>query len=357
MLSLTNIFCIPFLHTLIVRLLPFLKGTGIVNRDLPNKVVHGGKVRQFSLERGDAFIDFSANLNPWPPSVPLDIPGEILSCYPDDRYLALKETIARKFHRPVEEIAVGNGSIELIRVFCLAALSQGDRVRIRNPTFGEYEMSARLSGAIPAGEEEDAVVGFLCNPNNPTGMLQSKRSVLDERAGVPLLFVDEAFIELSDISQSVADTRDPALFVCRSLTKCFSVPGLRFGYGFGDPDLIERIETIRPPWSVNSIAEQYAIRALGVYDELAESRSKIRAEREWLVSALHDLPLKVHGSDTNFLLLTFSFDVAPLCEDLSRQGILVRDCHSFGLPGSIRIAVRTRDENRQLIEAMGRCMP
>lgn len=328
-----------------------------MNRDLPKKVVHGGKVRQFSQESGDAVIDFSANLNPWPPAVPLDIPEKIVTCYPDDRYQVLKEMIAGRFHRPVEEIAVGNGSIELIRIFCLAALSQGDRVRIRQPTFGEYEMSSRLAGAFPAGDGEQAAVGFLCNPNNPTGTLLSRSSVLDQRSGVKMLFVDEAFIELSDICQSVAAIRDPAVFVCRSLTKCFSVPGIRFGYGFGDPDLIDRMETIRPPWSVNAIAEHYAIRAMGVFDELAQSRIRIRAEREWLVSALHDLPLKVHTSDTNFLLLTFPCDVTTLCADLSREGILVRDCHSFGLPDSIRIAVRTREENCRLLEAMGRCMP
>jgi histidinol-phosphate/aromatic aminotransferase/cobyric acid decarboxylase-like protein len=328
-----------------------------VNRDLPKKVVHGGKVRQFSQERREKVIDFSANLNPWPPAVPLAIPEKIVSCYPDDRYLVLKEMIALRFHRPVEEIAVGNGSIELIRIFCLAALSQGDRVRIRQPTFGEYEMSSRLAGAFPAGEGEQAAVGFLCNPNNPTGTLLSRSSVLDQRSGVKMLFVDEAFIELSDIRQSVADIRDPAFFVCRSLTKCFSVPGIRFGYGFGDPDLIDRMETIRPPWSVNAIAEHYAIRAMAVFDELERSRIRIQAEREWLVSALHDLPLKVHTSDTNFLLLTYPCDVTTLCADLSREGILVRDCHSFGLPDSIRIAVRTREENCQLLEAMGRCMP
>jgi threonine-phosphate decarboxylase len=315
-------------------------------------VLHGGLVRQYLQEKGKKVLDFSANLNPWPPAVSLDIPRELVACYPDDRYQLLKETIGRRFHRSVEEIAVGNGSIELIRVFCLAALSKGDRARIWQPTFGEYEMSARLAGALPAKEREQASVGFLCNPNNPTGTLQTRSSVLAKLSSVELLFVDEAFIELSDPRQSVVDTRDPAVFVCRSLTKDFSVPGIRFGYGFGDPDLIERMETIRPPWSVNSIAEQFAIRAFGVFDELEQSRSRITAEREWLVSALHDFPVKVHPSDTNFLLLSFPCDVTKLCADLAGEGILVRDCHSFGLPDSIRVAVRTREENSRLIEAL-----
>ena len=335
---------------------PFLKGNLSVNNDIPHRVFHGGKVRQFQQEQGKGAIDFSANLNPWPPAVPLSLPDDLISSYPDDRYLLLKEAIAERFHRPVEEIAVGNGSIELIRVFCQATLSRGDRVWIRNPTFGEYEMSARLAGAIPAGEWQPAAAGFLCNPNNPTGELQSRQAVLDLLSPAKTLFVDEAFIELSDINQSVADVRDPSLFICRSLTKSFSVPGIRFGYGFGDPDLIERMEIIRPPWSVNSIAEQFAIRAFGRYEQLEQSRSRIRAEREWFISALRTLPLSVHPSDTNFLLLSFPYDVAPLCSALSGRGILVRDCHSFGLPSSIRVAVRTRGENRLLLEAIGECM-
>jgi threonine-phosphate decarboxylase len=76
-----------------------------------------------------------------------------------------------------------------------------------------------------------------------------------------MLFCDEAFIELSDPVQSMVDVRDPALFVLRSLTKSFSVPGIRFGYGFGDPAIIEKIEITRPPWSVNAFAEAYALLA------------------------------------------------------------------------------------------------
>lgn len=322
----------------------------------PEKVIHGGLIRQIRESTGREIIDFSANLNPWPPDVPVEFSLEGAACYPDDRYLRLKEAIAQASGRPVDEIAVGNGSIEIIRVFCLATLAPGDRIRVDTPTFGEYAFSARLAGAGIAGAREPARVAFVCNPNNPTGDLQSRGSVLSRLAGCELLFVDEAFIELADPRMSVADVRDPALFVCRSLTKCFAIPGIRFGYAFGDPDLIARIETIRPPWSVNTFAEQFAISAFRSYDLLRESRARIAAERQWLTDALRGFPVTVHPSSVNFLLLTFPGDVTGLCGALQSEGILVRDCHSFGLPDSIRIAVRTRDENRQLLEAMQRCM-
>jgi threonine-phosphate decarboxylase len=321
----------------------------------PGKVVHGGRIRTVLGTTGIPVIDFSANLNPAPPLVPADFSFRHLESYPDDQYIVLKEALSSVFCRPVDEIAVGNGSIELIRLFAMAAISPGGRVRIRQPTFGEYEFSARMAGGVISGEP--AEVTFICNPNNPTGELLTRETLLPELDRGGILFLDEAFIELADPRESLVDVREPELFVLRSLTKSFAVPGIRFGYGFGDPDLIGRIEALRPPWSVNAFAEQYALAALSRYGELEESRRFISREREWLVRELANFPFDIHPSSTNFVLLTLEEEVAPLCASLLEEGILVRDCRSFGLPRSIRVAVRTRDENRELIEALGQCLP
>jgi threonine-phosphate decarboxylase len=171
-----------------------------------------------------------------------------------------------------------------------------------------------------------------------------------------LLFCDEAFIELSDPAQSMVDLRDPDLFVLHSLTKSFSIPGIRFGYGFGDPDLIEKIEITRPPWSVNAFAEAYALEAFRHMHELAASRTAIAQEREWLAAEIDAIGLHCNPSSANFLLVECRGGVAPFCSALTRRGILVRDCTSFGLPTCIRVAVRTREENRVLTEALSACM-
>jgi threonine-phosphate decarboxylase len=323
-----------------------------------SRAVHGGQIKKIREETGRAVIDFSASLNPVPPRIPLDLSTECLGYYPDNDYSRLKEAISGIFKRPVEQIAVGNGSIELIRLFAFAAISPGDRVRIARPTFGEYELSARLAGGVLAGVGETAGVRFICNPNNPTGELLPRNLLLEEmeKAEDRLFFVDEAFIELSDPRQSLADLSHPFLFVLHSLTKSFAVPGLRFGYAFGEPSLIERIETLRPPWSINAFAEQYALAAFDRFGALEESRAFIMHEREWLICGLSGLSLSVHPSSTNFILVTTRDDVSGLCSLLLKRGILVRDCHSFGLPNSIRIAIRTRDENRQMLEAMEQCL-
>jgi threonine-phosphate decarboxylase len=183
------------------------------------------------------------------------------------------------------------------------------------------------------------------------GILREVRS----RSGT--LFLDEAFIELSDPGQSLAGEEGPGLFVLRSLTKAFAVPGLRFGYGFGDPDLIARMEVMRPPWSVNAFAEEFALLAFRNYHRLEQSRQRIAGEREWLEGRIRGLGLAPLPSSANFLLVDLEEPASALAARLLDKGILVRDCASFGLPGSIRIAVRRREENERLIEALSACLP
>lgn len=331
--------------------------------DFPKRVVHGGIGKRHVEKTNKTVLDFSASVNPYPPRFIWNMDPDRLSKYPDDTYTVLKERISEVFHKDPAEICVGNGSIELIRAFCSVAFRKGSHKHsffVESPTFGEYSLSALLAGAVPAEKQTDADVSFLCNPNNPTGKLLSRDEVVNQfhrtQKDGGLLFCDEAFIELTDPSQSVADLCDPSLFVLRSLTKCFSVPGIRFGYGFGDPAFIEKIETARTPWGVNAYAEAYAMEAFLHMDELAVSRSRIEAERLWLVSEIQALGMHCHPSSTNYILIECGRTVTPLCEKLATNGVLVRDCTSFGLPESLRVAVRTREENEKLIGALAACV-
>ncbi len=325
-----------------------------------SKVVHGGTGIRIKRETGASILDFSASINPYPPHLESAITPECTDQYPDDRYEELKSVIARHLGRDIDEITVGNGSIEVIRVLCSTVLSAGDTISIFPPTFGEYEFSARLAGATAAAGS-GSKIRFLCNPNNPTGYLMEKDEILcllDRCASEHcLLAVDEAFIEISDDpSHQVADISHPSLFVIRSLTKSYAVPGIRFGFGLGDPAIIEQMELRRLPWTVNAIAEKTAIAAFTQQRDLSSSRKRIEEERERLCNALAGLPVEIVPSRTNFLLLHLDRDVGPLCEALLHKGILVRDCHSFGLPCSIRVAVRRREENIRLVEALSECL-
>jgi len=332
-----------------------------MRENLPERMEHGGRVRWHRSREQGRLLDFSANVNPYPPEIPWMPDPSALYDYPDDRYEVLKGEIGRTFGRDAAEVAVGNGSVELIRAFCSAVLADGDTACIVPPTFAEYEMAVRLAGARCTVDDAGAAVRFLCNPNNPTGKLHTRQEVLRllaEAAGqCTYLFLDEAFIELADPRQSLADVSHENLFLLRSLTKSFAVPGIRFGYAFGMPELIEKVETVRLPWTVNAFAEAFAIEAFRHYDRLVASRERIAREREWLFSSLNSLGLLCVPPSANYILVEVPLEAEVLVERLLSRGILVRNCRSFGLPRHIRVAVRTREENEQLIEALEACLP
>ena len=326
----------------------------------PERAVHGGTGKRQHEKTQKMVLDFSASVNPLPPRVEWECNPACLSYYPDNNYTQLKELIAKTFRRDIDEICVGNGSIELIRVFSSVALSGNKRYSVENPTFSEYELSARLAGASCADCVHPADVSFICNPNNPTGTLRTRNEMLTALGPLSsrgaVLFADEAFIELSDPRQSLVDVRDDHLFVLRSLTKSFAVPGIRFGYGFGNPELVRKIEIARPPWSVNAYAEAFALQAFRHIDELTASRTFIAQEREWLASNLNAIGLSCQPSSVNYLLIETGRNATSLSTRLESFGILVRDCTSFGLATCIRIAVRTRKENQILVEALTSCV-
>jgi len=325
--------------------------------EFPKKAVHGGKIQEMRRRFGDALLDVSASMNPFVPEFPCAYNHEDLAVYPDDSYTELKEKIASVFRRDVEEICVGNGSAEIIRVFC--KVTDGKTCRIDMPTFGEYGLSAKLAGKTVV-QHAPADIRFICNPNNPTGILTPRAEMVNRlkeaEDNSSMLFVDEAFMELAEKDESIADIRSENLFVMRSITKCFTVPGIRFGFGFGDAELIEKIETARTPWTVNAFAEQYAMAALDHYEELKESAAKITDERNWYIEALGKLGLSCYPSQVNFITIQLNRPAETVCAAMLEKGVSVRDCTSFELPECIRVSVETREKNCRVLEALAECL-
>jgi len=350
---------------------------------LARECKHGGKVQEAAAILGAEPLDFSANINPLG-SPPLEklVLDELkhIDHYPDNSYLDFRRAAAKFVGAAPRDIVPGNGSSELIRLFAEAALEEGDLALIPFPTFGEYENQSLLAGAkiktIDIGEEgqpllresdlKEAKALFLCNPNNPTGRLLSKKQVTDVakrcEQSETFLLVDEAFIELSDPGQSVAQMASEMdfLLVMRSLTKSFGIPGLRLGFGVTNPELARIIDRARVPWSISTIAAAAGAYLLGCEEHLVRSRRLIREELAYLTSALQSLGFEPLPSSVNFILV--NIEPSGMGSDLLAKrtmanGVLVRDCQSFGLGKSyIRVAVRDRKENEQLIAALERAL-
>ncbi|MFM8659049.1 MAG: threonine-phosphate decarboxylase CobD [Candidatus Nitrosotenuis sp.] len=334
-------------------------------------VRHGGphSIPGFSAK----ILDFSSNVNPlgYPGIVKLDL--DKIPIYPDHDSTKLKQALSKYLKIPKHNITVGNGATELIYDFCRAVTP--NKVLIVSPTFGEYESASRLCGAkidffstlnLESNLEKfmqkiprNGIV-FVCNPNNPTGELLSKKSIISiikaAKSKSSLVFVDECFIELTQTpDQSVLDlvSKFENLFVLRSLTKSFGLAGLRLGYGIGSKNLVSILDKIRVPWSVNGLAHQAGILALSDKKFLTKTQKLIKAELRFLIDSLSKLGLEYSETKTNFILIKTKQPSKVLQKKLLQKNILVRDCSNFrGLDKyHIRIAVRTRKENKKLVSA------
>lgn len=339
---------------------------------------HGGIYSIKSPKSG--IIDYSSNINPLGchPGVKKYIKKQmkLLSVYPDSDSFALKKNLKWYTKVPEDQIVVGNGATEIIYNFCQAFLNKKTPVLIPIPTFSEYEVASKLQNSkitffktMNLNDSLDSFIKkipkkgcvFLCNPNNPTGILISRkkiRKILDiSKKKSTLVFVDECFIELSDQKQSVViDLKKyDNLFVLRSLTKSFGLAGMRIGYGLGNKKLISILNKIKIPWNVSGISQKAASASICYHDYLEKSRKIILKETEYLRKSIS----KINGfscfqTNANFILIKTKIKSNILQKKLLKKKILIRDCNSFrGLNHNfIRIAVKTHKENIKLIKAL-----
>jgi len=344
-------------------------------------VVHGG-VYSAGLEFDPKILDFSSNVNPFgfPPAIRNDLKknSNLFSVYPDSDSTRLRANLEKYTGIPKSQIIVGNGATEIIYNFSKAFLNKRN-VSIPIPTFGEYESAARLNGArvsyfktMNLNQDIDNFLKtisknhciFVCNPNNPTGVLTSQKNMLKildlSHDKSTLVFVDECFIELaSNPKESIVSKLHEFdnLFILRSMTKSFGLAGLRVGYGLGSKKMIGILNKIKIPWNVSGIAQNIAIRALSSRSHLEKTRKLIEKERKFLNNSIS----KINGfwcydSNANFILIKSKIRSKQLQKKLLRKNILIRDCSSFkGLDNKfIRIAVRTHNENQRLVKEFGK---
>lgn len=298
--------------------------------------------------------------------------------YPDPECRELKKSLSRYLGIDADWISVGNGAMEVMYWFVQAAFVKG-RVVIPAPTFCEYELASQKAGAevtfVPLHNfelEADQVIEkargadavFLCNPNNPTGMLATKQiiKIIENVDSSTRILLDECFIELAD--NPYANTmieqisKFDNLVILRSLTKSFGLAGLRVGYGVCNPTLAKKLSANKIPWNVNSLAQVAGVAALLERRRyLSKARALVKKERKFLHDNIDKLesfrPLR---SDSNYFLVHLQGRNSTQFRDrlLKKTGVLVRDCSTFtGMDTQyIRLAVKMHRENMLLLKAL-----
>ena len=342
---------------------------------------HGALAAKALGAARDDFLDFSANINPLgPPEDAILAAGKALlgeaATYPDPRYPGLRAALAGYLGVPPETVLPTNGGAEALFLAArVAADGGGRRAVILDPTFSEYAAAARTAGLEPESriarrpergfrldhavldDLDDVGLVFLCNPNNPTGDLLSGEGVMrisdKVRAAGAVLVVDEAFADFAP-GQSVATEVDERLYVARSFTKFFAVPGLRLGCLVAREP--ETAEAFQPSWPVNVVAAAAGVAAAGDPAFAEMTVTEVEGRRWELFGALEGLDgVTPYPGAANFLLFR---GPEGLPELLVRLGVLVRGCDPFpGLgPGFVRVAVRGREENGRLISALAKAL-
>lgn len=344
-----------------------------------NQHIHGG-----DIYRHPDVLDFSANINPLgtPPSV-MKAAGkglEKIRNYPDVKKEALIKALAKYENTPEEYIICGNGAAEL--VFSLVWALKPRRALMAVPTFAEYgqaleaveceteEYLLKEERGFVLGEDfPDKITGetdivFLCNPNNPTGVLIPEK-LIDEilerchRHHV-FLVLDECFTdflekpELATKKEKLSEY--PDFFILKAFTKRYAMAGLRLGYGLcSNQKVLERMKTVTQPWNISIPAQEAGVAALKEESYVNKARQIVSLESQWIKKELCNLGMKIYDSRANYI---FFQGPEGLANAVLNYGVMIRDCSNYrGLTGGYyRTAVRLHEENEQLIRAVEKAL-
>ena len=359
----------------------------------PSRPIHGGikeaELRALGLRLEDC-LDFSASVSSLgpPEGVAEAIAAVDLTAYPDPHCLALTEAIAA--HHAGEGVSaanviVGNGSTEIIHLLTRAWIGSppagcAQGALLLTPTYGEYDGAVRISGgnvttltatrcsdgfswdttAVAAAiADQRPALTFVCNPNNPTGVLMARDQLAHIADAVAdtggLLVVDEAYINLSerrtDADVIALAARHGSIIALRSMTKDYALTALRLGYAVASAPVIARLAALQPDWSVNGLAQAAGLVAITDDAYLERAREAVAASRDCVVDRLSNLGIRCYPAEANFVLAQVG-DAGKLRNALARRGLFVRDCTSFGLSDCIRIGLRPVEDCIRLADAI-----
>ena len=358
-------------HTLEELIPPYIQG-------LP-AYVPGKPVEEVEQELKIHAVKLASNENPLGPSpkameAARHALGEA-NWYPDGGSKRLREVLAVRHNVRAEEVFVGLGSSEIIDLASRVLLRPGLDGITSEGSFTLFAIAIRAAGAnliqtkmknytfdldaIAAAVTPQCRVIYIANPNNPTGTAfgaDEFYAFLKKVPGDVLVVMDEAYREYAerpDLPNALSHFHEyNNILTLRTFSKVYGLAGLRIGYGIGHPTLVAEMNKLRTPFNVTSVGQAAALAALDDTEHVRRSVVSNRAERLRLFSELTKLGLSPVPSETNFLFIPFGPDARSLCEELLREGVIVRPLGWMGFPEAIRISVGSPAENTKLLLAL-----
>lgn len=322
---------------------------------------------------GTALIKLNTNENPFPPSPRVaaalrDFPVEALRRYPSPAATAFREAAARLYGLDPAQILAGNGSDDILNIILRAYLDPGDVLAFPEPTYSLYRVLAAIHGAqvvpvpwapgwrLPAAAllGAGARVLFVANPNAPSGTVVPVADLADLAARFTgLVVIDEAYVEFAGAGALELLGTCGNVLLSRTLSKSYSLAGLRFGYALGDAAVIAELAKVKDSYNCDALSVVAAVAALEDQDYARGVWARVRTERERLARGLSQRGFDVIPSAANFLFARPpDGDGAGLYHALKARGILVRHFAEAALLDRVRITVGTEAENDALLAAL-----
>ncbi len=322
--------------------------------------------------QGGEYIKLNTNENPYPPSPQVQeairrCASDDVRLYPDPMATALRDAAAARYDLPPDHVLAGNGSDELLAMVLRACVEPGDRVAYPVPTYSLYDTLVAIAGGTavrlawppdyslpPALAETDARVIFVCNPNAPSGTVVPVDAVaaLSTRA-TGLVVVDEAYVDFADDSALRLVRERDNVAVLRTLSKSFSLAGMRIGLAFAAPPIIRELCKVKDSYNLSRASIAAGAAALADYDLMREHARRVRATRARLSERLRAFGYEVPPSQANFVLARRpGIDQRATYEALKARRILVRYFATPELRDALRISVGTDAEIDALLRAL-----
>jgi histidinol-phosphate aminotransferase len=345
--------------------------------------VPGKPIEEVERELKIHAVKLASNENPLGPSPKaMEAARAVLgesNRYPDGGTLRLREKVAALHGVSPDEIFVALGSSELIDIAARVLLGPGKIGLTAEGTYAPFSIAIRAGGAalecVPLcafafdlPEMTRAITNavrviYLANPNNPTGTAfgaEEFERFLSHVASDTLVVLDEAYIhyaERADMPQSVELFRSRKnLLILRTFSKVYGMAGMRIGYGIGQAPLVNAMNKLRTPFNVSGVAQAAALAALDDHEHVKRCIEANRVERKRITEEVANLGLLPVKSETNFVFVEAGPESKAICEELLREGVIVRPLGWMGFPEAIRISVGTAQENDKLFVALGRVL-
>jgi histidinol-phosphate aminotransferase len=293
--------------------------------------------------------------------------------YPDRAATELRTRIGELHGVGPDQVFVANGSNEVLQTLSLTYGGPGRTVAVFEPTYALHAHIARITGTGVAEGERAAdfsldlaevrrvvaqaqpAITYLCSPNNPTGMVETRETVEEVLGLVPgLLVVDEAYGQFAPWSALELVNDDTPLVVTQTFSKTWSMAAARLGYLVGPSWVVAELEKVVLPYHLDSMKQAAGTIALRYRREMEERVAQLTEERGRLEAALHELPCDVWPSGANFVLFRpRAADGSEVWQRLVDRSVLVRNCSSWPrLGGCLRVTIGTTDEDDRFLDAL-----